>query len=163
MRKKNSILFEEAIYNLEKNVENVFTYQDMENFVITLIKQGNFSTAISILAVLDNAMAAWYFFDFDSITGKIVTLYPITCQEDVEKVIREITGEKEWIPTKYGLFPEVGERVQVTYLSYTDGKPLCGEFAYRTEDGKWLWMHNDDEPAVKIVAWKYGDEPYTGE
>lgn len=163
MRKKNSILFEEAIYNLEKNVKNVFTYQDMENFVITLIKQGNFSTAISILAVLDNAIAAWYFFDFDSITGKIVTLYPIICQEDVEKVIREITGEKEWIPTKFGVFPAVRKMVQVTYRSYNNGRPLCDEFAYMEEDGVWRWGHDDEVPKVKITAWKYINEPYTGE
>ena len=162
MKKRNFTLFAEAMCNLEQTVENVCTYQDMENFVVALIKQGNLSVAINILEVLDNTMAAWYFFEFNSATVKIITLYPITCQEDVEKVIRGITGEKEWIPTKFGVFPKDLEMVQVTYLGCFDSAPHCDEFAYRDE-GKWYWVNGHDKVEVKITAWKYMNEPYKGE
>ena len=153
--------FEKLMHNLGKTVKNIHTYEEMEDFVVTLVRQGHLSLAIDILKELNRSLAPWYFFDFNN-TAEIEMLQTITCQEDVEKVIREITGEKEWIPTKYGVFPAVRKMVQVTYRSYNNGRPLCDEFAYMEEDGVWRWGHDDEVPKVKITAWKYINEPYTG-
>ena len=71
-----------------------------------------------------------------------------------------VGSKDEWIPVSSGTLPEEREIVQVTYLSFLDGKtPHCNAFAYRKEGG-WKWLFNDGEVKVEIVAWKYGCKPY---
>ena len=73
----------------------------------------------------------------------------------------KVSSKKQngWVPTSLGLFPEDMERVQVTYLSYIDGKPLCDAVAHR-ERGDWRWSFDYTIPEVKITAWKHLCEPY---
>lgn len=64
----------------------------------------------------------------------------------------------KWIPVSSGKFPKEEERVQVTYLSCYDNKPMCGAFAFRRE-GVWVW-DNYEDVIVEIVAWKKICKPY---
>ena len=105
-------------------------------------------------------------------TGKYYTFSGITGQEKIEAAdkdqftsmvawlkVREIMKNNNWIPVSSGLYPDDGEKVQVTYLGWYDKKPYCDEFAYRL-DGGWLWSTDDSEVKVEIIAWKYNCEPY---
>lgn len=65
----------------------------------------------------------------------------------------------KWIPVSSGKFPKEEERVQVTYLSCYDNKPMCGAFAFRRE-GVWVW-DNYEDVIVEIVAWKKFANPMT--
>ena len=64
----------------------------------------------------------------------------------------------KWIPVSSGKFPKEEERVQVTYLSCYDNKPLCDAFAFR-KNGSWIWDTCEDV-VVEIVAWKKIGKPY---
>lgn len=64
----------------------------------------------------------------------------------------------KWIPVSSGKFPKEEERVQVTYLSCYDNKPLCDAFAFR-RNGLWIW-DNYEDVVVEIVAWKKIGKPY---
>lgn len=64
----------------------------------------------------------------------------------------------KWIPVCSGKFPKEEERVQVTYLSCYDNKPLCDAFAFR-RNGFWIW-DNYEDVTVEIVAWKKICKPY---
>lgn len=64
----------------------------------------------------------------------------------------------KWIPVSSGKFPKEEERVQVTYLSCYDNKPLCDAFAFR-RNGLWMWDDYEDA-VVEIVAWKKTCKPY---
>lgn len=64
----------------------------------------------------------------------------------------------KWIPVSSGKYPKEEERVQVTYLSCYDNKPLCDAVAFRSE-GEWFWDDYEDVK-VEIVAWKKIGKPY---
>lgn len=64
----------------------------------------------------------------------------------------------KWIPVSSGKYPKEEERVQVTYLSCHDKRPLCDAFAFR-RDGFWIWDTYDDVN-VEIIAWKKACKPY---
>lgn len=66
-----------------------------------------------------------------------------------------------WYPITSNLLPKDNEDVQVTYIGYLDNKPYCDAFAYM-EDGHWYWSETDTPVKVKITAWKYICDPYTG-
>jgi hypothetical protein len=68
----------------------------------------------------------------------------------------------DWIPVSSGKRPEVNERVNVTYLSYPNGIPMCGFPAYWT-GSHWYWADDDEAVNVEITAWKPIEEPYNGD
>jgi hypothetical protein len=67
-----------------------------------------------------------------------------------------------WVPVSSGEFPDEGESVQVTYLSYHNNAPMCDCFAF-ISGGVWYWTNSYEQVNVIITAWKRNCEPYTGE
>lgn len=149
--------FERAMRYLKEKTKDVHDYEGTIKIVIELIEKDYLSTAIQILKTLDSTLAEYFFFKADNMVVEMPQ--PISTREDVEKLIKKVTNQREWIPTKSGFYPEPGENVQVTYISCVGNKPSCDAFAYRTEAGEWAWTHDDTKPLVEIIAWKY-EKPY---
>lgn len=69
-------------------------------------------------------------------------------------------AKDNWIPVTQEM-PQQEETVQVTYLSSSEGKPMCNAVAYVGTDGKWHWDDvTDSLVMVEITAWKPMGEPY---
>lgn len=151
--------FEKVMRYLKEKMRDVYSCEEITKIAIKFIEEDRLSLAIQILKTLesDSTFAEYYFFQADSMMAE--SPQPITTREDVEKLIKKVANKGEWIPTNFGFYPEPKENVQVTYISYTDNRPLCDAFAYRTEAGEWAWMHDDTEPLVEITAWKH-EKPY---
>lgn len=151
--------FEKVMRYLKEKMRDVYSYEEIIKIAIKLIEKDYLSTAIQILKTLesDSTFAEYFFFKADDMMFE--TPQPITTQEDIEKLIKKVTNKGEWIPTNFGYYPQNGERVQITYLGYMDGKPHCDEIAYRIGD-EWRWGDDGGKANVQITAWKHIGEPY---
>ena len=88
------------------------------------------------------------------------------------KLFEDLSEIDDWIPCSVA-YPEtfksyngtmIYNPVQITYLSYYDGTPMCdGMAVYNKENEEWHWWEDGDyERAVlvEVTAWKPLSEPY---
>lgn len=77
--------FEEVMEQLTGEKDDITTYEQLKEFVVSKIEEDDLFVAIHILEAINNDSAEWYVYDY--CMGTLQAPFSVTCKEDIEEYI----------------------------------------------------------------------------
>lgn len=83
----NEKSFDDLMEQLNEEMDDIHTYEDMKDFAKYQIENDNLYFALHVLNGINNNPAEWYLYDYTM--GTMASVMSITCKEDIEHLIEE--------------------------------------------------------------------------